>query len=125
MVFVLYPPLPASGVQLHRTSTWNLTAQLEVSRDWRGGEIKGRVMNKVPAPRSLGFGLGHSEVTVPSALGKTPLFAVSGEELSALFPSWLATASLKPLHGMVAWGQTEKRCLCPPIYLLGAAAPLQ
>lgn len=81
MVFVLYPPLPASSVQLRRTCPWNPTAQLEASRDL--GEIKGRLINKVPAPRSLSFKLGHSEVTVPPALDKTPLFAVSNEEFSS------------------------------------------
>lgn len=122
MVFVLDPPLPASGVQLRKTSTWSLTAQLEVSRDL--GEAKGRVMNKVPAPRSLGFGLGCSEVTITPALDKTPLSAVSNEELSAHFPSWLATASLKPLHEMLPEAKQRSDICVPFICLLVVVAPL-
>lgn len=120
--FVLYPPLPASSVQLCRTSIWTLTAQLEASRDL--GEIKGRVMNKVPASRSMGFGLGHSEVAAAPALDTTILCAVSSKELLAHFPSWLATDSLKPLHGMLPGAKQRSDVCVPFIYLLEAVASL-
>lgn len=111
-VFVLYPPLPASSVQLHRTSVWSLSAQLEASRDM--GEIIGRVMNKVPAPRSLDFGVGHWEVSIPPALDTTLLFVVSEWQggLSTL-PILSCYCFSKTSAWGVAWDQKEKLYVCP------------
>lgn len=90
----LWCPSTACTRYLYRSSTQSLTAQLEVSRAL--GEIKGRVMNKVP-----GLWDGEHRGDCPLVLYKTPLLSVSRKELSAHFPSQLAIASLKPLHGML------------------------